>query len=497
MIKNIKWLCLVALTIIACNKKDDDVVNYGSSDGKPLTFGTADFSKYVALGNSLSAGFSDNALFIEGQKTAWTSILAQQFKTVGGGEFKIPFMADNVGGFSGSTTFTPRLYLVPPAGPGLNPTISSVALPPYRQVATTNAAIVLTGGFNNMGVPGAKSFHLGAPGYGQLNPYFGRFASSPTASVIGDAVAQNATFFSLWIGNNDVLGYASSGGTGTNQLTNTNPTTYGQNDITNTNVFAATYNALLSDQTGLRKNGAKGVVANIPYVTSIPLFTTVPFNALPLNATQVAQLTAGYNQYNLVLQQAVIGNLMTQAEANSRTITFTVGQNAVVIIDEYLATDLTVLNPALIKMRQATASDLILLSSQGTSVQAHLAGGNGSQFPLQDRWVLSKGEIAELKTATDAFNMTIKTLASQYGLAFVDANALLNQVATTGVTANGYTVKSNYITGGGFSLDGVHPSPRGYALIANEFIKEINKTYGSNMSPVSLANYRILFGATL
>jgi hypothetical protein len=39
-----------------------------SSDGLPLTSGTANFTKYVALGNSLTAGYSDNALFIEGQK---------------------------------------------------------------------------------------------------------------------------------------------------------------------------------------------------------------------------------------------------------------------------------------------------------------------------------------------------------------------------------------------------------------------------------------------
>jgi hypothetical protein len=66
------------------------------------------------------------------------------------------------------------------------------------------------------GVPGAKSFHLLYNGYGNpagiaaktANPYFVRFASSPTATVVGDALAQNPTFFSLWIGNNDTLGYA-------------------------------------------------------------------------------------------------------------------------------------------------------------------------------------------------------------------------------------------------------------------------------------------------
>lgn len=75
-----------------------------------------------------------------------------------------------------------------------------------------------------MGVPGAKSYHLLANGYGSVaglqtnppssNPYFVRFASSDTTSVIADALAQDPTFFTLWIGNNDVLSYATSGGVG-------------------------------------------------------------------------------------------------------------------------------------------------------------------------------------------------------------------------------------------------------------------------------------------
>jgi hypothetical protein len=37
-------------------------------------------------------------LFIEGQKVVH-EYMAQQFALVGGGEFKIPFMSDNIGGF--------------------------------------------------------------------------------------------------------------------------------------------------------------------------------------------------------------------------------------------------------------------------------------------------------------------------------------------------------------------------------------------------------------
>ena len=63
MIKNIKWLFLVSLTIVACSDDETVVVN-NTSDGLPLTAGSADFSNYVSLGNSLTAGYCDNALFI-------------------------------------------------------------------------------------------------------------------------------------------------------------------------------------------------------------------------------------------------------------------------------------------------------------------------------------------------------------------------------------------------------------------------------------------------
>jgi len=390
-------------------------------------------------------------------------------------------MADNIGGFvGGNPAFGPRLYFN-----GVGP--AQVSGSP-----TTNPTTVLTGGFNNLGVPGAKSFHLITPGYGALNPYFGRFASSPTTSVLADAVAQAPTFFSLWIGNNDVLSYATSGGTGTNQTGNLNPATYGSNDITDPNVFASVYNTLT---TNLTANGAKGVVANIPYVTSIPFFTTVKYNAATLTAAQASALNSGYAAYNGGLQLAKNANLITEQERLARTITFAAGANALVINDSEYLTDLSGLS--LPSYRQATASDYILLSSGGVSAQTYLPAGNGTQFPLADKWVLSKNEVAELKTATDAYNVTIQSIATSKGLAFVNANAVLAQVAGLGYTANNYNVTSTYVTGGAFSLDGVHPGPRGYALIANKFLEAINATYGSNLKAVDLSKYRIMYPASL
>ena len=478
MIKNIKWLLLVSLTFVACNNNDDEII-----PEVPLTAGTANFSKYVALGNSLTAGFSDNALFIEGQKGSYTNIMASQFALVGGGAFKIPLMSDNVGGllFGGAQNpaFGPRLYFT-----GTAP--AQVPGPPTTELF--NPAVAAAGPYNNCGVPGAKSFHLLSPTYGSpaglgvnpptANPYYVRFASSPSTSVLGYAMAQAPTFFSLWIGNNDVLGYATTGGDGSNPIT---PAT-GVPGVG----FDGTYNLLIST---LTSGGAKGVVANIPYVTSVPFFTTVKFNAVPLAAANVTALNSGYAGYNGGLVAAKNLGLITEAERLQRTINFVVGQNAVVIVDEYL-TDITPVNAGLIKMRQATAADFVVLSSGGVSAQAHLFAGNGTQFPLSDKWVLSKNEVAEIKTATDSYNMTIKAAATSKGLAFVDTNAILAQIANGGISMNGYTVTSTFATGGGFSLDGVHPSARGYALIANKFLESINLTYGSNLKPVDISKYR-------
>jgi hypothetical protein len=488
MIKNIKWLLLASIAIVSCTKDSEATVE--PTPEVPVVKGSADFSKYVALGNSLTAGFSDNALFKKGQEGSYTNLMAQQFKLVGGGEFKIPFTNDNIGGLLiggfQNPALGPRLYF---NGVGPVPVVG----PPTTEVL--NPAVAAAGPYNNTGVPGAKSFHLLSPTYGSpaglltnpptANPYYVRFAPNGTTSVLQYAMAQTPTFFSLWIGNNDVLGYATTGGDGTNPIT---PAT-GVAGVG----FDGTYTALINT---LTSGGAKGVVGNIPYVNTIPFFTTVGFNPATLSPVQVDALNSGYAAYNNGLIAAKNLGLITEQERLQRTITFKIGKNAVVMIDEYL-TDITAVNAGLIKMRQTTKDDYVVLSSQGVSSQAHLLAGNGTATPLQDRWVLSKSEVAELKTATDAYNVTIKSLAEAKGLAFVDANALLFTVANGGIRFGQYHLSSSYVVGGAFSMDGVHPAPQGYALIANEFLKAINLKYGSTFRGYDITNFPIQYPAVL
>lgn len=504
MIKNIKWLFLVSLTFIACN--DDEIVTYDSADGLPLTAGTADFSNYVALGDSYAAGFSDGALFVEGQKGAYPNILAQQFALVGGGTFTTPLMSDNTGGFiGGNPSFGPRLAVF-----GFNPNGTPIIQPALGTIST-NPTTILTGSYNNMGVPGAKSFHLDFVGYGSSagNPYFARFASTPGATVVTDALAQNPTFFSLWIGGNDVLGYALSGGDGTNP-------------ITPTATFNGVYNSIISKMTA---GGRKGVIANLPYVNSLPHFTTVPANPVPLtDATQVAQLNGLFGAMNASLVghgQAARFQTLQISVFDAAKLTYS-KTNPLLIVDESLTYDptsdfITLFTGAPFNYPITTAGflanlykntrhanatgsnkDYIVLSASGTigATQPGYPATNstiGVTYPMPDSSSVTYSEVAELKTATDDYNAIIQAAATANDLAFMDAKAVMDELSTTGITSNNYTINSSFVTGGAFSLDGFHPTPRGYALIANEFIKAINAKYGSNLKGVNIGDYRILF----
>ncbi len=529
MKKILALLAFLGLFIVSCS--DDDNAPIDPVPTKPTpenyTAGSADFSNYVAVGNSLTAGYSDGALFKAGQEASLPNMLAGSFAEVGGGEFKMPLMSDNLGGLTLSGKkldgFENRFILSFVSG---SPTPMRLEGAGSTEVTTT-----LSGPFNNMGVPGAKIYHLGAPGYGSLealalgkaNPYFVRFASSPSATVIGDAIAQNPTFFTLWIGNNDILSYATSGGSGTDQNGNLDPSTYGASDITDPNVFANVYNQLLQ---ALTANGTGGVVANLPDVTTLPYFKTVPF--APLDPTNpdfgpkiptLNQTFAGLNQVFAALQ------------VPERSIVFAEdAASALVIKDESLPDLSAQITGALMQggldvgtatvfgllygqARQANENDLIVLTArseiatlnetafamlQGLGLPAANAGQlavNGVTYPLEDQWVLTPDEQADVLKATESFNVTITGLAEQYGLGLVDVNAVLIAAAGKGgiPLSDGSTVTAQFATGGGFSLDGVHLSPRGYALIANAFIKTIETTYGANLPEVDPLEYKGLY----
>ncbi|SHG72201.1 SGNH/GDSL hydrolase family protein [Winogradskyella jejuensis] len=502
--KNFKYitLSLLALGFIACENEELDELRNRGNDQEPtaavdFTAGSLDVSNFVSLGNSLTAGFADGALYKAGQENSTPAIMAQQFAALAnGGSFTQPLMNDNVGGLLAGGNqlpgFGPRLVFDGSGPAPLQALVPSAA--PTTDIVLNNPS----GPFNNLGVPGAKSFHLLAPGYGNLsgvfampataNPYYVRMtnnnqSNNPNASIVEETIAQQPSFMSLWIGNNDVLGYALSGGDGSNPITPmAGPPGVG---------FEQTYQAIVASIAG-NVPGVQGILGNIPNVTAIPHFTTVPHNPVPLDAATAGAVNQAYSAYNNGIVQAfaflVANTPLTQEQADAeiarRTISFEAGSsNAVVIIDEDL-TDLTGINPGLTNMRQATAEDLLVLPAAsfiGTlAVPGNPLSVNGVAIPLSDRWVLTPEEQDEIADATAQYNGVISAVANANGFALLDANTLLDQLASSGIETSGQVLTSDLVTGGAFSLDGVHPTSRGYALIANEMLKAIDAAYGTN-----------------
>ena len=485
------YLAVLAAGFASCEPEFENEVsaNYSSGD--------ADFTSYVAIGNSLTAGYMDGTVSRVGQTYSFPNLLAQKFALVGGGEFTQPSYeedVDNVGGIQGLPGFNKRLVIDVSQG---RPEI----------ISTGNIGVTLTPqatAYNNMGVPGAKSFHLGFSGYGNVanlpnaNPYFVRHATSPSATILGDAMTKNPTFFTNWIGANDVLSYATNGGAQADGITpavdqtgNMNAASYGSNDITDPGLFNIVYGQIV---TTLTAGGAKGVVATVPSVTSIPYFTTVPFNPVPLDNATATQLNSVYATYNGGLDLAFSNGLITNQERMKRKINFVAGKNPVVIVDN----DLTNLSGLGIpSYRMTTSQDLIVLPASsfiGTTVGGNPTLINGVSVPLSNKWVLTANEKAKVASATASYNASIRSIAASKGLAVADMNAIMNQLVSGLRIDDGTIYTANYFSPTTassvlFSLDGVHPNPRGYAVIANEIIKVINNHYHANIPIYSPANF--------
>jgi lysophospholipase L1-like esterase len=545
------YLAIIAAGFASCEPEFENEVGANYSSGE------ADFTTYVAVGNSLTAGYMDGTVSRVGQTYSFPNLLAQQFALVGGGAFTQPSFAqdaNNLGGILGVPGFNTRLVInaSPKIGPngGLvydaNKNIVTNGLQSIAGTSTITLAPQATA-YNNMGVPGAKSFHLLIPGYGSLNPYFARHARTPNATVLADAMSKAPTFFTNWIGANDVLAYATTGGIGTDRTGNPNIAAYGMNDITDPSAFAFHYNLIINGGThpvfgpvtGLTQNGAKGVVATIPSVTSIPFFTTVPYNPLTVMSfgndstksrqeqsveNQILVGTATINQLNAqlygILTQATGGRIMPLSSVAGT-------KNPVLIVDETLSDLSSQLvapftsfftaylmsqNPSLSqaqaqaqaaqlaplvapifgRARQTTANDLILLTASSKIGQPNPAATapfnvNGVTFPLQDGDVLIPSEKTAIANATAAYNASIRSIAATKNLAVADMNSIMTQLVSGLRIETGQVYTANYFSGSAteglvlFSLDGVHPNARGYAVITNEIIKVINAHYKSNL----------------
>ncbi|MGD2114612.1 MAG: SGNH/GDSL hydrolase family protein [Acidobacteriota bacterium] len=373
--------------------------------------GQADFSSFVALGDSLGAGFVSGGLVRGAQEDSVPALLARQ-----------------------ATGQTIRQPLVEP--PGLPPLLRLASLSPLTITelpAQGPPNLDLDPLHQNLSVPGydvGDALRNRQRGPADLATFILAAPPSPQPPTMLElALAQQPTFALVWLGNNDVLGAAVSG----RVIEGVTLTPRAQ--------FEADYTSLVG---ALATRGVDLALATIPDVTAIPYVTTIP----PIVVDPATN-------------QPVLG-----PDGNPIPL---FGPNGP------LPPGSRVLLPASAKL------------ALGIGIP-----GVGSPEVLQDEDFLSPGEIAAIQNRTNAFNQIIREVANQTGSPVAEINDLLLQGAGGGFDVGGVEFTADFVTGGLISLDGIHPTPLGYALAANEFIRVINQHYGADIELVDL--FPFLFG---
>ena len=500
--------------------------------------GNADFTKFVALGNSFVAGMQGQALYNDGQANSMAKIMAKQFEQVGG---STTFNQPDIGSVNGFNPISSkpcaglilgRLFLFDPDGSG--PRTAAPAAAKAPTVTSTCPSTVTTPAapspFNTADLPGAYTgdksklnnfsvplIYLGqalTPATGGPNPgcvtcptpstnpaftpYYQRFASNPSvngttgSTMLTDALGAAGSFYLVWLGFDDVLLYAATGADGAS---------CGTYPMTSAAAFNGQYNAAITGM--LTANPAfKGVVGNIPDFTSLPYFYTVPWNTITLDAATATTLTTNLStNYNAFLDAMVANTIITASERDKRKLTYVAGKNGVLMTDEsltdlspYMAGPYAGLLPYA-RARQATSTDLVPLAA-GSILGTCFAGPTavwGVSYPVTDQYILTATETAAILSRTAEFNTTISNAvaASSGRLALADVRKAYNDLVTNkAYIANNVMITPSFAPPtGAFSEDGIHPNSRGYAFTANVFIDAINTTFGANVPKASLASY--------
>ncbi len=433
------------------------------------------FGQYVALGNSLTAGYQSGALTEKYQKNSFVKQIANQAGV--GATFAQPliaypglgsYTADGAGimelqGFD--ATGNPVINPVPYAATSFNPAM------PY----TSTDIMSYAAPYNNLGIPGivlgdldsavtaAESYsHSGLVDPILRNPAFGN------TNPIQQALMLQPTFVSVWIGNNDVLGYATSGGT--------SPAA-----PTDAAIFQLLYTNMLNKVTS-GGQGAKAVVANIPDVTSIPFFTTI-------GPKIAASLLANNIPYPVAYEKTTDNLATGVATGQATTDDLLAGNTLVTLVASSYAGLIGQPTGAWYRYVAGKAGiPVSVLLSTMPAVDTTQAFGLDPRNPLPNALVLDPDEIAIAQQATSDFNTAIASVAGQFDVPVVDMNAFMKDLAD-GYTVAGVDFNASYITGGVFSLDGVHPNNVGYALVANQFIDVINAKYSTNMPRVDVMKF--------
>lgn len=509
----------ITVALTACDGQTDSLTQDRLDENQPpdqtvnADAGEADFSNFVAIGNSLMAGTMDGALYDLSQQNSIPALMAEQLKTVGAPEdFNQPDI-NSKRGFNESAT--------PSGGPVLGRfKLDADAQAPSPTLGGEKPAGYSgdTNKLDNFGVPGILLGQLltpatGGPQQGNLafNPYYARFASAPGSSkIIDDVLASQPTFFTLWIGNNDVLGYATGGAAD-------------QSILTGNTAFQGQYNSVVNAL--MNNSNAKGVVINIPPFLGLPFFRAVPYNAVELGDAEAQQLNQALAPVNAALD-AVAANFpnRTQADMDARKVHYEKGANPILVNDpsmDRLNNEFDQLEAAgaitaeqrqkLIPYEQSRPltkvngnPELVTLpagSVLGTEAnpQSQRPTTIGVIVPLGlsaaaggDEYYLTLQEQQQIETKRATFNGYIKAAVNAHGnrLALYNTNNPNGAFSdifgakpgdSPGVTVGGVDLAPDFTPNGVISLDGVHPNPRGSGVLANEILGAIEDKFNSTI----------------
>lgn len=449
-----------------------------------------DFTHYVALGDSLTAGYESGCLVDRHQLHSYPALLAKAMgHTIAGvGDGDLTHFQQPLIGEPG---------LEPCYGATLNPD-GTVTVGPISNTPGSPENGLLARPYDNLGIPGAHSYDLvdvttspgpTDPGANIYTVVLRNFDGSPLAgtSAMEQAIGLSPSFITVWIGNNDVLDAAASATAISDSCTllngDPNHTCIGIT-ITDIDTFTAKYTELLQTlQAALP--GVTIAVANIPDVTAIPFVTTLaPVVVNP--ATRQPVLDPNGQPIPLIGEQ----HDGTPAPLPLNT-SVTLGAAA-------LEAELPGIGvPCAVYMAAGGPADFCFgpMPTDGTPNPQGLAlpdgkivapGGTCNGAVLQNGGLcpgvlLYADEDALIHSQTVAINSAIATVAASVGARVFDVNALFNDIHAHGRSYAGVSVTTDYLTGGVFSFDGVHPSNAGYAVFADEYIRWINSTYGAKL----------------
>ena len=386
--------------------------------------GTADFTRFVVIGDSYGAGVESASLNVNHQQFSWPAVIARQ---AGAGDFQQPLVS-----FPG---IGPELQLV-----------DVIHFPPtILPASNTNGQPInlnLPRPYNNLAVPGANVADVitltGKESATSTAKAFAQFILRGLGTEVQQALAQQPTFIAVWIGGNDALGSVLAG---TPAL------------LTPLDAFKTSYNTMLDQLTAGAPN-AGIVVGTIPNnVRALPILTTVPPVIINPQTRQPLLINGAPVPLIADLGGGNIGPLPTGS---------------------------LVLLTAATKVASGFG-----IPPQLAQMPPFNQFPNAGK-PLADTDVLTPTEAAAIGQRVDDFNTVIQQAASQRNIPVADIKGLFDRIAA-GMNIGPIVINGSFITGGAFSLDGFHMTDIGYTLFADEYIKAINGAYGTRipLAPVT------------